>query len=162
MDNAKEAGHFPLIEKTLKETKRILRPKGVLVVTAGTPTLVKESVWFTKILPAATEKLLNFLPTNKQYLDMFAKCGFNCVSEMNLLTGATPSLFSNYYDPEGPMKEAWRNGTSAFGLASEQEIKKIKNIIYDLKAKGTLEKFMKENDRTSELGVAVLYICVSV
>ena len=80
---------------------------------------------------------------------------------MNLLTGAMSSVFNNYLVPEGPLKDAWRIGTSAFGLTSEEQIKEIENTIYDLKEKDTLEMFMTDHDRAAELGIAALCVCIS-
>ena len=154
--------NFPVIEKTLMETKRTLRPKGVLIALVPSPALVKESEWFTQLLPSVTDKLLQYLPTNKQYTDMFKKCGYRVVSEMNLLTGATPSLFTNYYDLDGPLKETYRTGTSAFDIASSDEIKEIETIVRGLKTTGRLKQFVNDHDRTAELGIASLYCCISI
>ena len=162
IDEGKGDGQFPALEKTLQETKRILRPNGVLIVSAATPSIVNESTWFTQIHNGITQKILKALPTNKQYIEMFTKHGFKCVSEMNLLMGATPSLFKNYLDPEGPLKKDWRIGTSAFGLANEEDMKEVESMITEMKEKGTLERFIREHDRTAELGIAALYVCISV
>ena len=65
-------------------------------------------------------------------------------------------------DAEGPLDEAWRTGTSDFCLASRDEIAKIEQIITDLKMNGSLEEFVKDHDRTGELGVFTMYACISV
>ena len=154
-------GHFPVLEKTNKETKQILRPNGVLVVSSPTPSIIKDAAWFTQIHHGVTQKILKMVPTNKQYIEIFAKCGLKCVSEMNLLTGTT-SMFNNYLDQEGPLKEDWRKGTSAFGLANVEEIKEIEDRVTEMKEKGALKQFMPQHDRTSELGIVALYVCISV
>ena len=162
IDEGKGDGKFPALERTLTETKRVLRPNGVLLVSTPTPNIVKEASWFSQIHQGVTQKILRAIPTNKQYLEMFAKHGFRCVSEMNLLTGATPSLFKNYLDPEGPLKEEWIIGTNAFGLANATEMQEIENIVTELKEKGKLERFMREHDKSSELGIVALFVCISV
>ena len=52
----------------------------------------------------------------------------------------------DYHDPEGPLKEDWRVGTSEFWLADAQEVQEMEAKLRDLKEKGNLRKFMEEND----------------
>ena len=49
IDEGKCDGQFPALERTLQETKWILLPNGVLIVSAGTPSIGNDSTWFTQI-----------------------------------------------------------------------------------------------------------------
>ena len=77
---------------------------------------------------------------------------------MSLLSGAAPTKFTSYFDPDGPLKEAWRKGISAFGLATVEEMQEIEEMLHDLKEKGKLELFMRDLDRTG----LCYFVCISI
>lgn len=147
---------FSVLEETLRNTKRILRPKGLLVITGPLPAIERESNWFAQLSLELTDTLFQVAPTLEQYLDLFARCGFNCVAAVNLLSKATPCIMKNYFDSEGPLKRDWRIGTCFYDNVSEKEIERI------LSDKGSLKTFMLEHDRSTEFGILTLLVCVSV
>ena len=52
-----------------------------------------------------------------------------------MLSKAMPSVFKNHFDPEGPLKEEWRIGTTLFGEAKTAEL--VQHV--------SLGKFMDEH-----------------
>lgn len=40
---------FPEIEQALEEAKRVLRPKGIVIIMEVTPTMIRESYWYTQL-----------------------------------------------------------------------------------------------------------------
>ena len=152
---------FPDLEQTLRNTKRILRPGGVVVITTLLPGIAKQSTWFTQFSPKVRDVVSQYSPSTEQYLDLFAKYGFSCVAAMNLLTKATPCVLKNHYDPEGPLKREWRIGTYLYRNTSDAEMVQMLSDM-DIKDKGSLEKFILEHDRTSEFGMLTLLVCISV
>ena len=95
----------------------------------------------------------------EQFLSMFDSCGFKCLTKVNLLGS---EFLNDYYDAEGPLKEYWRKGISMYGVASSEELRETESTLRDLKDKGKLEDFMMENDRTCDVGVFTLIVCVPV
>ena len=150
----------PLLENTLEDTKRILRPKSVLLITTQLPTYIRDAIWYMQLQRGVTEKLANTLIPAKQYVALFEKHGYRCVAALNLLS-ATKTIFVDYHDPEGPLKEDWRVGTNEFGLADAQEVHEMEAKLRDLKENGNLRKFMEENDKTLEMGISTLFACVA-
>ena len=151
----------PLLEKTLHDAKRILRPKGALVITTQLPTYVRDAIWYMQIQPEVTEKMTKTLMPAKQYIALFKKHGYKCVSAMNFLS-ATKTIFVDYHDPEGPLNEEWRVGTNEFGLADGREIDDMEEKLLALKEKGKLRDFVEEHDKTLEMGISTLFVCVPV
>ena len=98
----------------------------------------------------------------QQYLSLFHKNNFKCVSALNLLTAAGDNLCDNYFDPESPLIAEWRKATGLFEIATDQEIKEIEEFLLDRKQKGTLEKFMKYHDHTQERGHETLFVCIAL
>ena len=67
-----------------------------------------------------------------------------------------------YSDQEGPLKAEWRKGDSVFGLATEQELENIKDFVREMNNNGKMREFMKEHDKTSELGTIIILACTAV
>ena len=150
-----------MIEKTLLNTKRILRPKGALVITTVLRSTIKQTIWCTQIHPGITDVISKCHPSAKQYFDLFAKYGFHGVSAMNFLNTATSLMHTDYWNPEGPLNEEWRNAVNVCGVAGLAKEKEVIDIVLAMKENGTLEEFVVENDHTSERGMYTLFVCIS-
>ena len=150
------------METVLHDTKRILRPKGVLVVTTMLPSVLKDAIWYTKLNRGLGEKLAKYFPSTEQLLDTFTKCGFQCVSAMNFLRVNNSTAIVGYRDPEGPLREEWRKGTFMYAAENDIEMKEMLKELRELKGRGSLKQFMIDNDRTSELGMTALFVCISL
>ena len=152
---------FPMLEKTLLNTKRILQPKGVLIITTILQSTITQAIWCNQIHPGITEVLSRCYPSAKQFFDLFAKCGFHTVSAMNFLNTETSSMHTGYWNPEGPLNEEWRNAVHVCGVAGPAKEKEMIDIVLTMKKNGTLEDFMVQNDHTSERGLYTLFVCIS-
>ena len=150
-----------MLEKTLLDTKRILRPNGLLVITTGLPSNIRESVWFLKIHPVIAEILSKCTMAATEYLDVFAKYGYRCASAMNILATPTSSMISDYWNPEGPLSEEWRLATSFFEVPGRDKVKQMVDIAQSMKNRGILKEFMEENDHTSERGLFTIFVCIA-
>ena len=122
------------------------------------PSVYKESIWFSQLNHSLTDRFCKRFPSAEQYMAMFVKYGFKCVSKSNILGFDSRD---NYMDPDGPLKEEWRNGGSYFALATEQELADIKQFVQLEKDKGTMLKFIKEHDRSLEMGSLTIFTCVA-
>ena len=150
-----------MLEKTLLNTKRVLRPNGVLVIITVLKSTSTQAIWHTQIHPTITELVSKFYPSAKQYFDLFAKCGFYIASAMNFLNTETSLMHTGYWNPEGPLNEEWRNAVHIFGVAGPAVEKELIDIVLAMKENGTLEDFMIQNDHTSERGMCTLFVCIS-
>ena len=161
IDQDWDGKNFPMVEKTLLNTKRILRPKGVLEITTVLQSTITQAMWCTQIHPGITEVIRKCHPSAKQYFDLFAKYDFHCVSAMNFLNTAASLIFKDYWNPEGPLNEEWRNVVHLCGVAGPAKEKEMEDIVLAMKENRTLEDFMLENDHTSERGLCTLFVCIS-
>ena len=130
---------FVMVLRTLSEPKRVLRPRGVLIISTPLPIHLTH-VWFIKLFHDICKKALPNLLSTEEYLELFTKSGFECVAGMKLLGKATPSLFKNHFDPE-----EWRLGTCLFG--NDVTTERLRQRIG-----GSLQKFMADHDQTSSTG----------
>lgn len=146
------------MEDIFLETKRVLRPRGIMIIITCLPT-AKDVCWYAKLHKGLVDRYVKMFPTTKQYLDMFDKCGFECRTKLNLL-GA--DLHKDYYDAVGPLKKEWRKGDSLFGFATNEEIQEIEMCMQKMKGNNTLEQFMRENDRVLDVGLLTLLVCTAL
>ena len=160
LDKAGHDGTFPMMQKALLETRRALRQNGVLLISTIHPTTIKDALWFAQVHHGYRDKLASLVPHVKDYFEKFDKTGFKCVAAMNLLPSDSPTFIRNYLDPEGPLREDWRKGTSMFEFVDNQVLKEMENAFFDMKEKGTLEQFMEDHDRTSIVGMVTMFACV--
>ena len=118
----------------------------------------KDVVWYTKLHQGLTERYMKNVPAMEQYLCMFNESGFECLTKLNILGS---EFLKDYYDAEGQLREAWRKSLSLFGMASDAEIEEIENYVRELREIGKLEEFLKSNDKTLDVGIFTLIVCVS-
>ena len=158
LEKPEDKKDVPVMETVLHNTKKILKPKGVLVILTALPNQIRESLWYTQLHQPIANKLAKYFSSTSDFLNLFAKCGFECVSAMNLLF----SEKVNHFDPTGPLRKDWLLGSCVFASADEQEKKELDQNIAKLNEQGLLESFMNEHDRTLEMGFSTLFICVSI
>ena len=150
---------FPAYEEMLGETRRVLGPGGIMIIAEVLPTAVKEAIWYCQLSDSLCERFSKLYPSVKQYLNMFNKYSFKCIAKFNCLGH---ELQEKYYDPEGPLKEEWRSGSSLFAFATEQEIEEIKLHVQKMKENGTIMEYMMKHDRSLETGLLTILVCISL
>ena len=126
------------------------------------PPIFREAIWFVQVHSDISEKLAKTYPSVKQYMALFNKHGFRCVSALNLLSTGAPHFNDIYLNPEGPLNEDWRTATSMFQIAGPEKEKEIMNRVLDMKEKDNLTQFMNAHDRTSDIGMMTLFVCISI
>ena len=129
MDDIRDGKIYPRLEQTLEDAHRILRHKGMLIISTVLSTTVRESIWFLQMQSEIKEKLAKPHLSVNQYIDMFDKYGFQCITVMNLLTALGANIYPNYLDPESILDEDWRQASSMFGIATDAEIEKMVSAI---------------------------------
>ena len=159
MDNTANGEDFPIMEQLFRETKRVLRPKGIMVVVNFLPQTGRKAIWFNQIHESLTERWLKLFPTIQQYEAMFENCGFQSFSKLNILG---VDMIKNYYDPEGPLKKEWRAASSYWGFATEKEILEIEKKVRKMNEEGTISEFIRKYDTVSETGGLTIIACKSM
>ena len=153
-------GDFAQIEQTLMEANRVMTDDGLLAVVSILSYGAKESVWWLRLLPQLTKRALTKFPTIEEWERIFSRSQFRCVSKLAILG---PEVFGDFYlDAEGPLKKEWRNANSYFALATDNEINEVEEKINTMKNDGTLEQWIKANDKTNEMGTVCVLICKRV
>ena len=145
MDNTGIGKDYPIIEELFRRTKRVLHPKGLMVIVTAL-TSAKEVVWYTK--PHQGD--MKIAPSMTQFICMLNESGFKCFTKLNLLGCET---LKDFYDGEVSLREDWRKSLSLFDMASDEEIREIESYVQELKDRGKLKEFVKRNDETLDVGI---------
>ena len=152
---------FPEMEHAFRETKRVLRRGGMMIITGVTPIMLRKSYWYCQLgrqKEALLDRFCKRLPTTDGYLKMFAAHDFNCVSKFNILSTG----IRVHDDLEGPLKRGWREGVSFFSFATEEEIQDIEQFTRELIENGKMEQFVQEHDKQYEIGGLFVFACISL
>ncbi|XP_053380874.1 malonyl-[acyl-carrier protein] O-methyltransferase-like isoform X1 [Mercenaria mercenaria] len=158
LDRANSA--FPNCVETLNESRRILRPNGVIIVSTALPSAILNAVWFTKINTKLTKRFIeNAVPSLDQFEKMFIASGIECFQKMNILGS---DIFKNYYNVDGLPEESWLKENEYLTFATESEAGELFRKVKELKENGELENWVKENDHTQTIGVLTIFVCKPV
>ena len=158
MDSDSNETRFSKIEATLGNTKTILKQNGLVTVTTILPTIWRDSFWYASLVPEFTNDLVKQLLTTEDIVGIFAKYGFRCVSAMNFLRHGTSAGLLNYLNPEGPLDPNWRIAS----VLLPGDVTAMENKVVNMKQNGTLEKYMLDNDHTSEFGFGSQFMFMSI
>ena len=133
----------------------------MLIISTALSSTIRESVWFLQLIPRVREIFANSHMCLNQYMDLFDEYGFHCVSAMNMLPLKGANAIDNYFDPQSLLDDGWRQSYNFFGMATEVEIKEMESAINEMKEKGTLERFVRDNDHTHKTGFSTIFACIS-
>ena len=161
MDDARDGENFPRLEQALADVQRILRPRGMLIISTVLSTTVRESIWFLQLQAGIRDKLAKTHLSVNQYMDMFGRHGFRCVTAVNLLTATATNIYPNFLEPDSILDESWRQASNMFDVATNVEMDQMITAARDKKANGGLDAFVKENDHTSSRGFVTIFACTS-
>ena len=158
LDTTANGENFPVMEATLREANRVLRTNGTMFIADALPTAVTEVPWMSRLDKALTERYSKHFPNLEQYDAMLERSSFKMVSKLTILGS---ELIKNYYDPEGPLKKEWRDGISAYALATDKEIRDLEMKVRKMNEDDTMMQFIKANDKTSQIGLITILTCLS-
>ncbi|XP_045169796.2 uncharacterized methyltransferase YodH-like [Mercenaria mercenaria] len=149
---------FSNVIETLQESRRILRRKGVIVITTILPETFAEALWFMQIDRKVAQRFIenNALSLNQLY-KIFEAAGICCTQKMTVLGS---DLLNHYYNVEDPLEVSLRRILNEFwSFATVAEVSELVKRVKDLKDSEELEAWIKSHDRTSTMGILTIMIC---
>lgn len=150
---------FDAHRKVLREFARILKPDGVIVVSTSSQEQIHSGFWFYHLIPQAARRLQKrFIPLPK-LAELLAEFGFRHIAEQAL--GDVVLQGDAYFEPHGPLRAAWRNGDSAWSLASKEELAQALSAVRALDARGELETKMEDWDSARRRIGQITFVCAS-
>ena len=158
MDANTDISDFPTVEETFTDARRVLRPEGVMVITEVLPSTIRNAIWYTRLNQRLCDKYCSMFPSMNQYFEMLNQ-SFKCLSKQSILGTNNRESYTN---PEGPLHGDWRkvNGISFFAMATEEEIRRMEGQVRQLIADGKMVQFIKDHDKTLEIGFLTVLVCI--
>ena len=145
--DAADVARYPKLQLACQEARRVLQPKGFLVISHINRDQLM-TYWWMKLIPKAAEKYALHLQEYPALWETIEKVGFKDIETISILDkeDVPPSVM---YDQEQPLKEEFRKSISLFSLATEEEIEHLVASLTEAKKKGTLEKLMMDPDKNA-------------
>ncbi|XP_053406516.1 uncharacterized protein LOC123546167 [Mercenaria mercenaria] len=148
---------FPNCVNTLKETVRILRPDGFIIVSTMLPSVAHNVMWFTQLNMKLTKRFTDeCIPSVEQIEKMFEDAGIQCIQKLSILGS---DMYKSYYNLDGPLDESWRATSSYWSFATSEEVAEAVERVKSLKASGEYEQWVKEHDLASSSGFLTIFFC---
>jgi SAM-dependent methyltransferase len=146
-----DVNRFDGIQECTHEAFRVLRPGGVFVLNTSSPEQQKNGFWWASLIPEAIGKLGKRFPEIETIREMLTEAGFEirktAVMKGEVLQG------DNYLDPQGPLKENWRNGDSAWSLVEPEELTKAMEHVTEMNEAGSMQSYQDDREALrSEIG----------
>ncbi len=147
-----DAAHgFPRHRASLKELARVMRPGGVLVINICSTAQLEDAWWYRELFANAYQRCEQRHIPLSVLATLLAECGFT--HRGNIVPTDAVMQGDSYWDGTGPLRKEWRDGDSAFALATEQELEQACSEIRRLEQAGTLADYVAKQDvRRQEIG----------
>lgn len=150
---------FPVHRSVVHEFARVLKPGGVIVIGTSSQEQCLHGFWFYYLLTEAAERLRQKFAPLPLLADMLNGAGFRVLGQVApknvLLQGDA------YFDTCGPLRKAWRDGDSAWALATPREIDRSLTTIKRLDEQGALnDQFKKWDTPRQRIGQVTYLIAV--
>jgi ubiquinone/menaquinone biosynthesis C-methylase UbiE len=133
------------VSRALKECRRVLRERGVLITITCTPAQVLDAAWYCALLPSRIlDQSIERHGTVVQQVNEAEEVGFKLLSRVvpvdEILHGEA------YFDKKGPLDSEWRAADSIFSLATEDEIAEIEATLRSRIEDGSLDQWFEERE----------------
>ena len=154
-----QAQGFEVHRKALREFARVLKPNGVIFISTSSQEQIVNGFWFYRLIPAAARRLQQrFIPL-PELTAALGELGFDHVQQQVpsdlVLQGHA------YFDAKGPLRAGWRDGDSAWSLASEKELAHALSVVHALDGRGELRTEVERWDAARRRSGQVTFVCAS-
>lgn len=144
LDDDSTSSKFPNVRDMLAESSRVLRGGGVIILNTCAREQLFEAFWWADLIPEAVGRMAARIPSVDQTVEMLTEAGFG-------IDGVVVPLYDvlqgpSYFDPEGPLKESFRDGDSTWALVSNRELTRAMDRIRDMNRDGSIDAFLAERE----------------
>lgn len=135
---------FPRHRRVFHEMRRVLRPGGVFVVNFTSHRQLRHGFWYYDLVSEAQEALFRLCISTPRLEELLTDAGFEILGRHVPLDGVMQG--KSYFDLEGPLHAAWRQGDSFWELATPAQVSVAEKKVRGLKREGRLQDYFEERD----------------
>jgi ubiquinone/menaquinone biosynthesis C-methylase UbiE len=144
LDQTKE---HPNIKKAMAEAFRVLKPGGVLVVNTSFPHQFAKGYWFFPLAPRVVDIFGTILPDPEEMAVILKDAKFSNSEIVVPLDTLFYSSMEHYLHEDGPLRPEMKKSDSFWNKVTAEEWEGIEVRMKEMKEKGTLKEFIRENDK---------------
>ncbi len=139
-----DQGRFRQFEAALDEFARVLVPGGVVCIQTASHEQIRDGYWWAALIPEAVERAqARYVPIG-DLMDHLRARAFENVEERLLVDEVLQG--EGYLDPEGPLKESFRNADSTWAMATTYELEGALARTRALVDAGRMHAFQEERE----------------
>ena len=146
---ASNQDNFEPVHKLIKEAQRVLRSQGVLVFNTCSHQQLYSGFWWADLIPKVIDRIAERYPPIEIISSMLKQVGFHKVGivvPVNMVLQG-----KNYLDLMGPLNKDFRDGDSAWSLATDKELKQAQVRVQLMNQEESMTNYLeaRENIRKS-------------
>ena len=150
---------WPLTRKVIGEFARVLRPGGALLANICTHEQIRRGWWFYSLIEASEERMIERHIPLVELESILASSGFDLIGRF--VPSDAVIQGRGYFNPRGPLDEAWRAGDSVWAMLSAEELQAVQARVRALDARGELEDFVADHDTEREYVGQTTFVCAT-
>lgn len=151
--------NYQQLKTFMQDAWRVLKTGGVFIIHTSSHIQLRESYWFYRLIPAAATINREKRPDIGDLFTYLQEQGFDRIRSMVPLNEVLQK--AHYFDASGPLRETWRNGDSAWALATEKELQDAIKAVESVKEEHRFEHFIGRYEaRRMQLGQST-FICAN-
>ncbi len=135
---------FLQLHQMMQEAYRVLQPQGVLVINTCSHKQLMDGFWWADVIPEAMNRVAKRFPPLVTITSILEEVGFRLGGKIVSVDAVLQG--DNYLDPEGPLKQAYRDGDSTWSLATEEELSAGLERVRNMNAKGDMEQYLESRE----------------
>jgi len=142
---ASSTEHFEPVHKLIKEAQRVLRPQGVLVFNTSSHPQLYDGFWWADLIPDAMGRVAKRCPPIEIITSMLKEVGFHKVGIVVPVNAVLQG--ENYLDPMGPLKKDFRDGDSAWSLATSEELERAFERVRTMNQEDSMAQYLETREK---------------
>ena len=138
--NTEEEPSYPDLKLACQEGHRVLKPGGFAVISTILNDQIN-SIWWHKLTPIALRRMCIYVPEYHCFRAALKGAGFQNIETISFLD----KHFMHeaiYFDPDGPLREEFRENWSCWSLATKHEIDDAIKRLMEAKGDETATELM--------------------
>ncbi|MEQ9358101.1 class I SAM-dependent methyltransferase [Coleofasciculus chthonoplastes] len=136
--------NFPELNQAFEQAYRVLRPQGVFVCNTSSHQQVYDGFWWADLIPDAVSRIAKRFPPITCITERLDQAGFSFGGIVVPIHAVMQG--DNYLDPEGPLKQTYRNGDSTWSLATQAELEQALERVQNMNKDGSIVQYLDHRE----------------